>query len=120
MDMQHGRFAPGLLAAVTGATLFGTYVAFTGFDADIGHSATLLVLAIGVFVAPGCVGALCMDIRARRARPASPMPASVFAAADITLPSPAAEAVADIRSLTEARVARDRRPAHPKHAVTAG
>jgi hypothetical protein len=119
MDMQHGRFAPGLLAAVTGATLFGTYVAFTGFDADIGHSATLLVLAIGVFVAPGCVGALCMDIRARRARPAS-MPASVFAGADITLPFPAAEAVADIRSLTEARVARDRRPAHRRHAVTAG
>ena len=120
MDMQLGRFTPGLLATVTGATLFGAFVAFIGLDADIGHSTALLLLAIGAFIAPGCVGALFIDIRARHARHA-PAPASMLAAADIALPFPAAEAVADIRSLTEARVARDRRPSHrAKHAATAG
>jgi hypothetical protein len=124
MDMQHGRFTPGALAAVIAAALFGAYWAFIGFDADIGHSATFLALALGVFILPGCAAAVCMDLRTRRP-PRAAKAAIVVAAADIALPFPAAEAVADLRSLTEARVERRQRArrAHAhraRHALTAG
>ncbi|MEP7063521.1 MAG: hypothetical protein ABI881_14090 [Betaproteobacteria bacterium] len=117
MDMQHGRLIPGALATVIGAALLGTYWAYIGFDADIGHSATLLALAIGVFVLPGCAGAVFIDLRARRSQRAAKA-VIVVAAADIALPFPAAEAVADLRSLTEARVERRHRArrAHARHA----
>jgi hypothetical protein len=99
MDMQHGRVVPVLVSAVVGAVLFGAYVAVTRLDADVAHSPLLLAMAIAVFVIPGCASALVMELRARRAAPA------VFAPR-IDIPFPAAEAVADILSLTEARVER--------------
>lgn len=116
MDMQHGRIAPAVVATAIGAALFGAYIAFIGLDADIGHSAALLAMAIATFVVPGCAGAICMRWREgrdapladpRELRPAdAAVPLNVAFTRAVSPPFPAAEAVADIRSLTEARVER--------------
>ncbi len=105
MNMQHGRFIPTVVATAVGAALFGSYVAFVGLDADIGNSATLLAMAVAVFIAPGVASAVFMDLRGRhQKRVAAPAIAALVTAE--RLPFPAAEAVADVRSLTEARVER--------------
>lgn len=105
MDMHQGRFIPALAATATGTILFTAYVMWTGLDADIGNSATLLVAALAVFIVPGCAGAVAMQWRAGR-HAQSTAPVIMRSVVEAGPPFPAAEAVADVLSLTEARVDR--------------
>ncbi|HEY5366289.1 MAG TPA: hypothetical protein VIL19_07420 [Casimicrobiaceae bacterium] len=103
MDMHHGRLVPGLVATVAGAALAGAYLAAAGLGADIGNSPASLAMVFAVFLVPGCASALVMELRARARRNVAPALAFVDA---VRPPFPAAEAVADVRCLTQARVDR--------------
>jgi hypothetical protein len=103
MDMHHGRFVPGLVAAVAGVALVGAYVAAAGLDADIGNTPASLAMVFAVFLVPGCASALVMELRARAGRDVARASAFVDVARP---PFPAAEAVADVHCLTQARVER--------------
>ncbi|MEO6928107.1 MAG: hypothetical protein ABI190_02980 [Casimicrobiaceae bacterium] len=102
--MNHKDRLPAVVAGVIGAAMFGAYVAATGLDADIGHSGALLAMALAIFVVPGCASVLLMEVRARRSAPSAA--AVVVAVPAVQAPFPAAEAVADVRSLTHAKVDR--------------
>jgi hypothetical protein len=113
MDMHHGRSLPAMAAAATGALLFGYYVAHFGLDADLGASPAALGTLIATFVVPGIAG---IAVAAALAKSAKRVPvAHVVVAPPVeafVAPIAPAEAVADIRSLTEVaaeRRMRDRR-----------
>ena len=115
MDMHHGRIIPALAAVATGAALGAAFVATCGLDADLAMSSGALAMMIAAFIGPGVAGALAA---AWLSRLAPPRGARVYRKASTVAPAiapfAAAEAVADIRSLTEERVlrhARNRRPA---------
>jgi hypothetical protein len=112
MDMHRRRTLPALAAAATGATLFMSYVAIYGLDADLAASSGALASLIATFVGPGVAGALASAWQARRPSRRLVVTGAVApAVAPATAPYMAAEAVADIRSLTEERVSRARRAA---------
>jgi hypothetical protein len=112
MDMNHGRTIPALAAAATGTVLGAAFVAIYGLDADLATSAGALTLAIAAFTGPGFAGALATAWQARRRLPRFVVAPVVVAPIEPAVPPyMAAEAVADIRSLTEERVSRARRAA---------
>ncbi|HEY7901938.1 MAG TPA: hypothetical protein VIH36_00680 [Casimicrobiaceae bacterium] len=112
MDMLHARTLPTVAAAGTGVALGAAYLALYGLDADLAASSGALAMVIAVFVGPGIAGAIAMAWQAGR-RTRRFVSARVVAAAvqPAVAPFAAAEAVADIRSLTDERVARHARSA---------
>ncbi len=55
MDMNQRPFAGALPATLAAATLFGVYAGYTGLDADLGQSPSLLLATIAVFLLPACI-----------------------------------------------------------------
>jgi predicted alpha/beta-fold hydrolase len=112
MVMQHARTLPSVAAAVTGVALGAAFLALYGLDADLAASSGALAMMIAAFVGPGIAGALAAAWQARR-RTVRYVSARVVAPAvqPAIAPFAAAEAVADIRSLTDERVARHARRA---------
>jgi len=112
MNMHHGRIAPALVAGSIGAAFAALYLARYGLDADLRTSAGALTLVLATFVMPGIAAAafaaMRSDRRAITARVYAPMPA-IEPARAVVPPFPAAEAAADIVSLTEERVGRQQR-----------
>jgi hypothetical protein len=120
MDMNHGRTLPALAAAATGTVLGAAFVTTCGLDADLAASSGALAMVIAAFTGPGIAGTLAAAWQARRRSPqhaAAPVVGTVVAPA--TSPIAPAEAVADIRSLTEERVVRARRGARGNRRATA-
>lgn len=110
MDMHHGHTLPALAAAATGTALGAAFVSVYGLDADFASSSGALAMVIATFTVPGIAGALATAWQARRRSPRiaiAPVVTAVVAPA--IAPVAPAEAVADIRSLTEERVVRSRR-----------
>ena len=106
--MRQGRLAPGAIAAALGMAAFGAYVIDTGLDADIGNSGYLLAMTVAVFLAPGCAGAAFMEWRARRQAQDAAFAMLSPDVGAVAQPQ-AADASAEIHSLTEARVERETR-----------
>lgn len=119
MDMHHGHTLPGLAAAATGAALGAAFVSIYGLDADLAASSGALAMAIAAFTGPGIAGALATAWQAGRPSRNAGARAVAPTVAPATAPLLPAEAVADIRSLTEERVARTRRGARGRRSVTA-
>jgi hypothetical protein len=119
MDRHHGHTLPGLAAAATGTALGAAFVSVCGLNADLAASPGALAMAIAAFVAPGIAGALATAWQARRPSRFAAARAVATTVAPAIAPFAPAEAVADIRSLTEERVVRARRGARRARDVTA-
>ncbi len=118
MDMHHGHTLPSLAAAASGIALGAAFVSLYGLNADLAASSGALAMVIAAFTGPGIAGALASAWQARRSRVAVKTPVAPTVAPAMA-PFAPAEAVADIRSLTEARVLRARRDARGNRRSTA-
>ncbi|MBS0321253.1 MAG: hypothetical protein JSR18_11975 [Proteobacteria bacterium] len=135
--MNQRPFAGALAATLAAGTLFGAYAGYTGLDADLGQSPALLLATVAVFLLPAVVAvgfrAALTALAQRRAddlAAAHVMTAVLPFAAEpvaVSLPLPLvasivpAEAavhagvegeagvIADVHSLTEAKVERRQR-----------